>query len=237
MNFELTDEQAMIQAMAREFAESEIAPIAAEIDRDARFPHETVKRMGELGLMGIAVPGAVGRRRRRHRVATWWRWRRSRGPAPPTRSSCRSTTRCTAIPCCSSGPTRSGSASSRPGLRPRPRLLRADRAPGRLRRRATRPRVARRDGDHYVSTAARCSSPTAARRPSRSSSPRPTGAEGHRGITRLPRREGHARLHRGQDRGQARHPRLRHRGAGVRGLPGAGRAPARRGGRGLQDRA
>jgi butyryl-CoA dehydrogenase len=56
MRLELTDEQQMIQAMAREFAEGEIAPIAGEIDREARFPHETVKRMGELGLMGIAVP-------------------------------------------------------------------------------------------------------------------------------------------------------------------------------------
>jgi butyryl-CoA dehydrogenase len=46
--------------MAREFAESELKPIAADIDREARFPHETVKRMGELGLMGIAVPEEWG---------------------------------------------------------------------------------------------------------------------------------------------------------------------------------
>ncbi len=60
MNLQLTDEQSMIQAMAREFAQAHVAPIAAEIDRDARFPHETVKRMGELGLMGIAVPERWG---------------------------------------------------------------------------------------------------------------------------------------------------------------------------------
>ncbi len=60
MKLELSDEQQMIQAMAREFAETAIRPIAAEIDRDARFPHETVKRMGELGLMGIAVPEQWG---------------------------------------------------------------------------------------------------------------------------------------------------------------------------------
>jgi alkylation response protein AidB-like acyl-CoA dehydrogenase len=60
MRFDLTDEQAAIQAMARDFAESEIRPIAVEIDRDARFPHETIKRMGELGLMGIAVPERWG---------------------------------------------------------------------------------------------------------------------------------------------------------------------------------
>jgi butyryl-CoA dehydrogenase len=60
MRFELTDEQQMIQTMAREFAREHIAPIAAEIDRDARFPHETVKRLGELGLLGIMVPEAWG---------------------------------------------------------------------------------------------------------------------------------------------------------------------------------
>ena len=60
MKLELTQEQQMIQAMAREFAESEIKPIAGEIDREARYPHETVKRMGELGLMGIAIPEKWG---------------------------------------------------------------------------------------------------------------------------------------------------------------------------------
>src|SRR5262245_6287163 len=60
MQPELTEEQRMIQAMARELAEGEIASVADEIDRDARFPHETVKRMGELGLMGIAIPERWG---------------------------------------------------------------------------------------------------------------------------------------------------------------------------------
>ena len=60
MRLALTDEQQMIQAMAREFAESEIKPIADEIDREGRFPHETVKRMGELGLLGITTPERWG---------------------------------------------------------------------------------------------------------------------------------------------------------------------------------
>jgi butyryl-CoA dehydrogenase len=60
MNLELSDEQQMVQAMAREFAETAVRPIAAAIDREARFPHETVKRMGELGLMGIAFPEKWG---------------------------------------------------------------------------------------------------------------------------------------------------------------------------------
>src|SRR5207244_13054927 len=60
MKLDHTEEQQMIQAMAREFAETAIKPIAAEIDREARFPHETVKRMGELGLLGIMAPERYG---------------------------------------------------------------------------------------------------------------------------------------------------------------------------------
>jgi butyryl-CoA dehydrogenase len=60
MQIELTDEQRMIQQVARDFAEKEVRPIAEAVDREARFPRETVRRMGELGLMGIAVPEAWG---------------------------------------------------------------------------------------------------------------------------------------------------------------------------------
>ncbi|ROR01701.1 acyl-CoA dehydrogenase [Desulfosoma caldarium] len=60
MHFELTEEQKMIQDMARKFAEREIAPIAAELDRTHRHPEEIVKKMGELGLMGITIPPEYG---------------------------------------------------------------------------------------------------------------------------------------------------------------------------------
>jgi butyryl-CoA dehydrogenase len=60
MRIELTDEQRMIQGLAREFAEGEVKPVAAECDREARFPHATVKRMGELGLLGVTVPEKLG---------------------------------------------------------------------------------------------------------------------------------------------------------------------------------
>ena len=56
MNFELTEEQRMIQEMARSFAEKEVAPVAAELDETHRFPTDLAKKMGELGLMGVAVP-------------------------------------------------------------------------------------------------------------------------------------------------------------------------------------
>ena len=54
MQIELSDEQKMIQAVARDFAQKEVRPIAEAIDREARFPHETVRRMGELGQIGRA---------------------------------------------------------------------------------------------------------------------------------------------------------------------------------------
>jgi alkylation response protein AidB-like acyl-CoA dehydrogenase len=53
---ELTDEQREIRALARDFAEREIAPHAAAWDRGHRFPHEVFARLGEVGLMGACVP-------------------------------------------------------------------------------------------------------------------------------------------------------------------------------------
>src|SRR5215211_2957944 len=60
MNFSPTEDQLAVQKTAREFAHDEVLPKAAEIDREHRHPTELVKRMAELGLMGIAVPEALG---------------------------------------------------------------------------------------------------------------------------------------------------------------------------------
>lgn len=60
MNFELTEEQRMIQDMARKFAEREIKPVAAELDRSHRHPEDIVKKMGELGLLGVTIPDEYG---------------------------------------------------------------------------------------------------------------------------------------------------------------------------------
>lgn len=51
-----TEDQELIRKMVREFAENEVKPIAAEIDKTHAFPVKTVKRMGELGLMGMTIP-------------------------------------------------------------------------------------------------------------------------------------------------------------------------------------
>ena len=55
MDFQFTEEQLMIQQTAREFAQSEIAPTAVERDKNAEFPAEIVKKLGELGFMGMMV--------------------------------------------------------------------------------------------------------------------------------------------------------------------------------------
>jgi len=60
MDLRLTDEHKMIQDAARSFAQNEIAPIAAELDQRGDFPYETVKKMGQLGFMGIEVPESYG---------------------------------------------------------------------------------------------------------------------------------------------------------------------------------
>ena len=60
MDFSLTDEQRMVRDMARDFAVREVLPRAAEIDREHRHPDELVKRMAELGLLGVAVPETYG---------------------------------------------------------------------------------------------------------------------------------------------------------------------------------
>jgi alkylation response protein AidB-like acyl-CoA dehydrogenase len=58
--FQLTDEHKMIRDTARDFAENEIAPIAARFDESGEFPHATIQKMGAMGFMGIEVPEEFG---------------------------------------------------------------------------------------------------------------------------------------------------------------------------------
>jgi short/branched chain acyl-CoA dehydrogenase len=60
MNFDLTDEQRAIQSLARDFATGDVKPVAEELDRTKSFPYEIVKKLGELGLMGIPYPEEHG---------------------------------------------------------------------------------------------------------------------------------------------------------------------------------
>ncbi|MEA3349060.1 MAG: acyl-CoA dehydrogenase [Chloroflexota bacterium] len=59
-NFSLSEEHKMIRMAARDFAQNEIAPIAAEFDETGDFPYETIKQMGAMGFMGIETPEEYG---------------------------------------------------------------------------------------------------------------------------------------------------------------------------------
>lgn len=60
MNFELTDEQKMVRETIRDFSETEIKPGVMERDEKAEFPGEIIKKLGELGFLGMQVPEAYG---------------------------------------------------------------------------------------------------------------------------------------------------------------------------------
>jgi butyryl-CoA dehydrogenase len=60
MNLELTEEQKLLQKTVRAFAESEVKPLAKELDETGRFPRETFKKAAELGLTGVAFPEDEG---------------------------------------------------------------------------------------------------------------------------------------------------------------------------------
>ncbi|NLD20469.1 MAG: acyl-CoA dehydrogenase [Clostridiales bacterium] len=60
MNFQLTKEQEFVRKMVREFAETEVEPLAADIDKEHRFPEETVEKMAKYGLLGIPFPTEYG---------------------------------------------------------------------------------------------------------------------------------------------------------------------------------
>ena len=60
MSFKLTEEQLMIQSMVRDLARSEFAPQAMERDKTKEFPAENLKKLGELGLMGMMIPPEFG---------------------------------------------------------------------------------------------------------------------------------------------------------------------------------
>lgn len=60
MEFSLSEEQLMIQEMTRNFAQREVLPLAAELDENSRFPSDLVRKMSELGLMGMAIPEKYG---------------------------------------------------------------------------------------------------------------------------------------------------------------------------------
>src|SRR5687767_4241225 len=60
MNFEPNEDQQLVAKTAREFAQRELAPRAAERDRTGEFPERELRALAELGLLGVTVPAAYG---------------------------------------------------------------------------------------------------------------------------------------------------------------------------------
>jgi len=60
VDFDLSDDHALLRRTVREFALARVAPVAAELDRNKAFPYEIVRELGELGLMGIPFPQEYG---------------------------------------------------------------------------------------------------------------------------------------------------------------------------------
>ncbi len=60
MDFTFSPEHIALRRMIREFAENEVAPLATEIDREGRVPFETLKKLGEIGLLGVCFPQEYG---------------------------------------------------------------------------------------------------------------------------------------------------------------------------------
>ena len=60
MDFQLTEEQRMVQIMTRAFAEKELKPVASQLDHDGVYPLDQLKKLGEMGLMGVFVPQDYG---------------------------------------------------------------------------------------------------------------------------------------------------------------------------------
>ena len=75
MNFELTEEQIAVRDAAREFAQTELLPGVIERDDKQEFPAEQIKKMGELGFMGMMVdPSMEGAEW--IPFLTFWRWKK-----------------------------------------------------------------------------------------------------------------------------------------------------------------
>jgi short/branched chain acyl-CoA dehydrogenase len=60
VNFDLSEEHELVRRTVREFAEQRVAPVAEELDREARFPYELVAELAELGVMGMTIPEELG---------------------------------------------------------------------------------------------------------------------------------------------------------------------------------
>ena len=237
MQVDLTEEQRMIQAGGARIRGEGGRPIAEAIDREARFPARDGAPHGRARPHGHRRPRGVRRQRRRYRGLRGGRSRRSRaGCASHARHHVGQQLALLRSGVPSSAPTSRSAASCSPfasGQKLGCFSLTEPEAGSDATNQST---LARRDGGAYVLDGRKIFVTNGREADAALVFAQTDRAQGASRHQRLPRREGHAGLHRGQDRGQARHPRLRHRRAALRRLPRARRPAARRGGAGVQDR-
>ena len=60
MDFQLSQEHEMARSLFRDFAETEVKPLAIEVDETEKFPRETVEKMAKSGFLGIPIPKEYG---------------------------------------------------------------------------------------------------------------------------------------------------------------------------------
>jgi len=60
MNFEFSEEQKLLREMIRDFAEHEIAPVIKDLEDRHAFPSQILRKLGDLGVMGMTVPSEYG---------------------------------------------------------------------------------------------------------------------------------------------------------------------------------
>ncbi len=60
MDFNFTDEQKMLRGLVKEFVNSEVRPIAQKIDEDEEIPNDLIKKIGEMGFLGLSFPEEYG---------------------------------------------------------------------------------------------------------------------------------------------------------------------------------
>ena len=235
MDFELTDEQRLIQNTVREFVDDRVLPNAIENDINHHLDLGVIEGMAELGLLGIVVPEEYGGAGLDFvSEALVLRGDRARrGGVPDADLGPRRAQLALAAPLRHRGAEAALARSA--GSRREDRLLRADRAGGGLGRRGDevdgaprgrRLRPQRLEELDLVRDRRRSRARLREDRPVRE-------AQGH---LRVPAREGHAGLHGRRDGAQARDLGRLDRRALLRERRGAGREPGRRGGPGLRDR-
>src|SRR5258708_21674079 len=88
MDFGLSPDHELIRRTVRDFARSEVAPLAEELDRTKSFPYEIVRKLGELNLMGIPFPEEYGGGGGEPLASAPGGWEAAPGPPPPSITPC-----------------------------------------------------------------------------------------------------------------------------------------------------